>query len=284
MSPFRLLGALDGASPLILASPHSGTHLPPDFLAASRLAEPQLRRMEDAHVGALLEHCTALGVPLLEATHSRAVIDLNRAEDELDPGMFAGRVVAAPRLTERVRRGYGLFPRVAAPNQPIHAARLPASLAEERLATLHRPWHDALARGLQAARRRNGYAILLDIHSMPPLEGVAPPQLVLGDLHGQSAAPQLVDWLEQAFAQEGLKVGRNQPYAGGHTTERHGRPAESIHCVQLEFDRTLYMEMGSLTPTAGFTPLARLIGRVVGRLVGALPLQGLGGPLPLAAE
>jgi N-formylglutamate deformylase len=284
MTPFRLTGALDGASPLILASPHSGTHLPPGFLAGSRLAEPQLRRMEDAHVGTLLEPCAAAGVPILEATHSRAVIDLNRAEDELDPGMFAGRVVAVPRLTERVRRGYGLFPRVAAPNQPIHSGRLPASLAEQRLELLHRPWHAALAEGLAAARLRHGHALLLDIHSMPPLEGPAPPQLVLGDLHGRSAAPALVDWLDRAFADEGLKVGRNSPYAGAHTTERHGRPAEGLHCVQLEFDRTLYMDMRSLAPTPGFHRLSAMIARVVGRLVRATPLPGLGHPLPLAAE
>ena len=284
MTPYRLTGTLDGQSPLILASPHSGTHLPPAFLAGSRLAEPQLRRMEDAHVGALLAPCADLGIPLLEATHSRAVIDLNRAEDELDPGMFAGRVVAVPRLTERVRRGYGLFPRVAAPNQPIHGGRLPASLAEERLAALHRPWHGTLADGLEAARARHGFALLLDVHSMPPLDGIAPPQLVLGDLHGRSAAPALVDWLEQAFAQEGLKVGRNSPYAGGHTTERHGRPADRLHCVQLEFDRTLYMDMGSLAPTPGFARLSAIVARVVARLARELPLPGLGSTLPLAAE
>lgn len=284
MSPYRLTGVFDGATPLILASPHSGTHLPPEFLAASRLAEPQLRRMEDAHVGALLAPAAALGIPLIEATHSRALIDLNRAEDELDPGMFAGKVVAVPRLTERVRRGYGLFPRVAAPNQPIHSARLPASLAEERLAALHRPWHAALAQGLEAARIRHGFAVLLDIHSMPPLEGPSPPQLVLGDLHGRSAASALVDWLAEAFAGEGLKVGRNNPYAGGHTTERHGRPAAHLHCVQLEFDRTLYMDLGSLAPASGFSALSALISRVVARLSTALPLPGMRHPVPLAAE
>lgn len=284
MSPFRLTGTLDGASALILASPHSGTHLPADFLAGSRLAGPELRRMEDAHVGALLAPCARSGIPVLEATHSRAVIDLNRAEDELDPGMFVGRVVAVPRLTDRVRRGYGLFPRVVAPNQPIHAARLPPTVAAARLDALHRPWHDALARGLEAACSRHGFALLLDVHSMPPLDGVAPPQLVLGDLHGRSAAPALVNWLEQAFAGEGLKVGRNSPYAGGHTTERHGRPAEGLHCVQLEFDRTLYMDMGSLAPTAGFGQLSSMIARVVGRLAASLPLAGFESNVPLAAE
>jgi N-formylglutamate amidohydrolase len=282
--PWRLSGALDGASPLVLASPHSGTELPEGFLAASRLGPAALRRIEDAHVGALLAESAALGVPLLEATHSRAVIDLNRAEDEIDPSMFAGMVVRTPRLTDRVRRGYGLFPRVAGPNQLIHAGRLPPRLAEERLATLHRPWHTALADGLDRARQRHGYAVLLDIHSMPPLEGIDPPRLVLGDLNGQSAAPQLVCWLESAFQAEGLKVGRNIPYAGGHTTERHGRPSEGLHCVQLEFDRTLYMEMGSLAPHQGFAPLAALIARVVAGLGRSLPITGLGTAIPLAAE
>jgi N-formylglutamate amidohydrolase len=107
---------------------------------------------------------------------------------------------------------------------------------------------------------------------------------VLGDLHGRSAAPALVDWLEQAFADEGLKVCRNSPYAGGHTTERHGRPVDGLHCVQLEFDRTLYMEMGSLAPTTGFARLSAMIARVVVRLARTVPLPGLGQRLPLAAE
>jgi len=284
MSPYRLSGVLDGTSPLILASPHSGRELPPGFLASSRLDAPALRRMEDAHVGALLAGCAGLGIPVIEATHSRAVIDLNRAEDELDPSMFAGAVVRSPRLTDRVRRGYGLFPRVAAPNQPIHSARLSPALAEERLAALHRPWHETIAAGLAAARLRHGFAVLLDIHSMPPLDGSAPPRLVLGDLHGQSAAPALVGWLEAAFQAEGLKVARNSPYAGGHTTERHGRPPEGLHCVQLEFDRTLYMDPGSLAPHAGFAPLAAMIARVAGTLRERLPLAGFGPSFPLAAE
>jgi N-formylglutamate amidohydrolase len=284
MNPFHLTGALDGAVPLLLASPHSGTHLPADFLAASRLGRHALRRIEDAHVGALLGPAAARGIPLLEATHSRAIIDLNRAEDELDPGMFSGAVTATPRLTERVRRGYGLFPRIAAPNQPIHEGRLPASLGLARIESLHRPWHAAIAAALQAARARHGFAVLLDVHSMPPLDGPAPAQLVLGDLHGQAATPALVDWLHRAFEAEGLTVGRNVPYAGGHTTELHGRPARGLHCVQLEFDRSLYMDPGSLAPHTGFAPLARRIADVMGGLLAALPGLGLSPDLPLAAE
>ncbi|MGL6042849.1 MAG: N-formylglutamate amidohydrolase, partial [Sandaracinobacteroides sp.] len=241
MTPFHQTAVLDGSVPILLASPHSGTFFPPGFLAASRLGAHALRRIEDAHVGALLAPAAALGLPLLEATHSRAVIDLNRAEDEFDPEMFQGASLATARLTERVRRGYGLIPRVVGPNQPIHPGRLPAALLAQRIDQLHRPWHAAIAAGLQAAVRTHGFALLLDFHSMPPLEGAQPPQVVLGDLDGTSAAPSLVDWLEQAFAGHGLKVARNAPYAGGHTTQLHGKPHLGQHCVQVELDRSLYM-------------------------------------------
>ena len=283
-APYSLAGRLDGSRPILLASPHSGTHLPADFLANSRLDTHALRRIEDAHVGALLGPAAATGLPLLEATHSRTVIDLNRAEDELDPSMFAGAVTGTPNISDRVRRGYGLFPRVAAPNQPIHLARLPAETGAARIERLHRPWHRAIGQGLAQAAARHGHALLLDVHSMPRLDGDHPATLVLGDRHGRSAAPNLVGWLEAAFTARGLKVARNAPYAGGHTTERHAAPDGGIHCVQLEFDRTLYMDTATLRPHGGFHPLAALIADVLAALEPALPALGLGRQLPFAAE
>lgn len=283
-APYHLTGALDGSRPILLASPHSGTHMPADFLATTRLDVRALRGIEDAHVGALLAPAAAAGLPLMEAVHSRAVIDLNRAEDELDPSMFQGSVTAAPRITERVRRGYGLFPRVVAPNQPIHQTRLPAGTGADRIARLHRPWHAAIDAALGRALARHGHAVLLDVHSMPGLEGTDPAALVIGDLHGRSAAPALVDWLHSAFAAQGLKVARNMPYAGGHTTERHGRPLMGIHAIQLEFDRTRYMDTGTLKPHAGFAPLSACIAAVLAGLEPALAGLGLGRQQPLAAE
>ncbi len=285
MRPYRLSGAFGGATPLILSSPHSGQWFPPEFLAVARLPVPALRRLEDAHVGALLKDSAALGVPLLEATHARAVIDLNRAESEYDPAMIAGTLAPPPLASERVRRGYGLFPRLAGSGQLIHGARIPAAVAAERIAALHRPWHSALHEGLQAAHRRHGHAVLLDVHSMPSLEGADPARLVLGDRRGESASPALIDWLEQAFRAEGLKLARNDPYAGGHTTAHHGRPLDGFHAVQLEFDRALYMDPATLKPHPGFALLAAQISRVIEALVAALPTLGLGGePVALAAE
>lgn len=286
MKPYRLSGSLGGGFPLLLSSPHSGQWFPPEFLADARLPVPALRRLEDAHVGALLKDSAALGIPLLEATHARAVIDLNRAEGEYDPAMLAGALMSPPIASERVRRGYGLFPRLAGTGQPIYGARIAASVAQARIAGLHRPWHAALQTGLAAARLRHGHAVLLDVHSMPRLDGASPAQVVLGDRQGASACAALVDWLEAAFTRLGLKVVRNDPYAGGHTTALHGRPQAGVHAVQLEFDRTLYMDPATLQPHAGFAELSAGIAGVMAGLLAVLPELGLGAGMdvPLAAE
>ena len=282
--PFRLIGRIDGTSPLLLASPHSGQWLPAAFLAGSLVPAATLRRLEDAHVGALLRDSTHGGVPLIEATHGRALLDLNRAEHEYDPAMLAGRLTLAARPSDRVRRGYGLFPKLAAPGLPIHKAPIDAATAAARVEALHRPWHRAIAAALAAARARHGFAVLLDVHSMPPLHGARAAQLVLGDRFGQSAAPALVGWLEAAFAAEGLRVARNQPYAGGHDIDRHGTPRVGIHAVQLEFDRGLYMDPESLVPHPGYHVLAKTLARVVSGLGDWLAGRPFPGELPLAAE
>ena len=75
--------------PLVLASPHSGTEYPADFLAASRLDPVALRRSEDSFVDELFGAGPRLGAPLLSARFPRAYVDVNREAYELDPGMFA---------------------------------------------------------------------------------------------------------------------------------------------------------------------------------------------------
>ncbi len=281
---FRRTGLADGRTPLVLASPHSGRLLPDDFHHTAQLPALVLRRLEDAHVGALLRQAAQNGVVLFEALHARAAIDLNRAPHEYDPAMIAGQLAMAARPSARVNNGYGLFPKIAAPGQPIHRQPIPAAVAEQRIAMLYRPWHAALAQALQTAHARHGYAILLDVHSMPGLRADRPARIVLGCCHGNSAAGQLVDWLQDWFETAGLRVARNTPYAGGFTTAHHGRPAQGIHAVQIEIDRNLYMDPYSLAPHAGFACMVAMLANLVADLQRSLPLAGLLPELPAVAE
>ena len=258
-APFARSGDTAGRFPLVLASPHSGRDYPADFLARTRLTLAQLRRGEDAYVDALLDGAAASGVPRLSARYGRSWLDLNRSPHELDPAMYVEPLDHhADHTTDRVVAGLGVVPRIAAAGLDIYPTRLRLHDARARVAHAHAPWHEALADLLAAARARHGYALLLDCHSMPtpaPVAGGAP-QIVVGDLHGRSAAPALVTAIERHFSAHGWRVARNAPYAGGYTTARHGDPGRGVHAVQIEIDRALYMDPARLVRHMGFPAVA----------------------------
>jgi N-formylglutamate deformylase len=281
-SSFSVSGETDGRWPLVMASPHSGREYPPAFLAAARLGPQQLRRAEDPLVDELLDGVA--GVPVLRARYARAFLDLNRAADELDPAMFEGAPPHAPRHTDRVAAGLGVLPRVAAQGMDIYRRRLAPAEAAARIAALHLPWHARITELLDRARARHGFAILLDCHSMPTPQGQMAPQIVLGDRHGTSASETLVALIEAHFRACGWRVGRNIPYAGGHTTEFHGRPAEGVHAVQIEIDRSLYLEPYRIQRNARFGAVAAALATLAARLCEDAAGLGLEPPFREAAE
>jgi N-formylglutamate amidohydrolase len=279
---FSMSGDCDGRWPLLMTSPHSGREFPPAFLGMSRLSIAQLRRAEDALVDELLAGVTQ--VPVMRARFGRAFLDLNRGAEELDPVMFEGAMSVPAISSERVAAGLGVIPRIAGHGLDIYRRRLPAAEAERRLASLHRPWHMRIGELLARARARHGHAILIDCHSMPTPVGINPPQIVLGDRFGQSAAPALVTMIEQHFLRAGWRVTRNKPYAGGHTTVFHGDVANGIHAVQIEIDRSLYIEGRTLTRHSGFDRVQAIMTALATDVVAAAPAMGLDPALREAAE
>ena len=285
-SPYHIIGPADPATPVMLASPHSGREYPAAFLAQSRLSLNQLRRAEDAYVDDLLAGVVTLGVPLIAARYGRAYLDLNRDADEIDPAMIADALPpSAGQASDRVAAGLGVVPRIAAQGLDIYSSRLRLAEVESRVGALHRPYHDAVAAMLARARARHGYAVLLDCHSMPtPPGAAAAPQFVLGDLHGRNAAPQLVEMLAATIAAAGYRVARNAPYAGGYTTLHHANPAGGVHVVQVEVDRALYMDQARLARHNGFAAVAATLKRLVETLMTLAPGLGLEGGRREAAE
>src|SRR6201987_1557690 len=108
--------------PLVLASPHSGSEYPADFLAASRLDPVALRRSEDSFVDELFGAAPRLGAPLLSARFPRAYVDVNREAYELDPSMFAEPLPKFVNASSsRVRMGFGTIARIVASGEEIYA-------------------------------------------------------------------------------------------------------------------------------------------------------------------
>src|SRR6202162_621614 len=75
--------------PLVLDSPHSGALYPEDFAYCCPL--PVLRRAEDCYVDELFDAAPSHGATLIGAVFPRSYIDVNRAADDLDPGLLARR-------------------------------------------------------------------------------------------------------------------------------------------------------------------------------------------------
>ncbi|MDX2236558.1 MAG: N-formylglutamate amidohydrolase [Hyphomonadaceae bacterium] len=253
-APFALIEPLRRTSALVFASPHSGRRYPESLLALTRVPVAALRRSEDAYVDELFAGAAAHGAPLLSGTIGRAFVDLNRDPGELDPDMYADRLGAAPSAASpRVQAGLGAIPRIAADGQALYAGKLAAAEAERRLGAVHRPYHAMLASLLDEARGHFGCAILIDCHSMPSCaRGPQAPDIVLGDRFGASCHPAITALVEATLRRMGYRVARNAPFAGGHTTQTYGRPARSLHALQIEVSRGLYLDERTLNRTSGF--------------------------------
>lgn len=203
---------------------------------------PALRGLEDRHADSL-----GLGArrseTLFVAERARAWIDLNRAEHERDPRLDDGASMIGRPQSAKLRSGLGLVPRRVGNSGDIWSRRLSGEEVAERIRADHRPYHAAIDAALASARARFGIAVLLDIHSMPPLgDPATAPRLVLGDRFGKSSASRFIGRIEGIARAYGVASAANAPYSGGHILERHADPRRGIHAVQLEFDRSLYLD------------------------------------------
>lgn len=283
--PFDIVepGYLD--CPLVFSSPHSGCVYPRRFLESARLDARALRRSEDAFVDELFANVVAIGAPLIRARFPRAYLDLNREPYELDPRMFDGRLPGfANTRSVRVAGGLGTIARVVGESQEIYAGRLCVKEALARIERLYKPYHACLRAMLDRAHRQFGIALLVDCHSMPSVPTLAPvtgdrrikTDFVVGDRYGTSSETDFVETLERAMRRLGYVVQRNKPYAGGYITEHYGAPQGGYHAIQIEVNRSLYMDESRLTRTDRFAAVAADIGAVASALADVVATHGLG--------
>lgn len=255
---------------VVFASPHSGNRYPSGFVQASRLDPLTLRRSEDAFIDELFAAAPSLGAPLLRAHFPRAYVDPNREAWELDPAMFEDELPDYVNTASlRVRVGLGTIARVVANGAEIYRARLSFSEARDRIEALYVPYHRQLASLVDTTLGRFGRSLLIDCHSMPSVGGPTDRDpgrrrvdFVLGDCHGSSAAPIVMETIAGAVKREGFTLSRNDPYAGGFTTRHYGAPERGRHAFQIEINRGLYMDETRIERSAGFSPLASAIGRI----------------------
>ncbi len=282
--PYHLSRPDQLRSSVVFASPHSGDDYLQSFVKSSVLDRHSIRSSEDAFVNVLVDAAPGHGAPLLSALVPRAYVDLNRSPDELDPALIEG--VRRQSHNPRVASGLGVIPRVVANGRAIYRGKMSLARARQRIADYWQPYHAVLQSLLDEAHQRFGQVILVDCHSMPheAMDGITRhnrqrPEIVLGDRFGAAASGEIVDLVESAFAAAGLKVARNTPFAGAYVTQAYGRPSRRQHAIQVEIDRSLYMDEKTIRPNGNFKAFRALMRQVTGEIA-AIGYDRM----PLAAE
>ncbi len=278
--------------PVLIAVPHGGRVYPDALRERMRQPDYSSVRLEDRfidHVAAEIAQQTGAG--LLIANAPRAMIDLNRASDDIDWDMIGEMMAEKPphsAANRRARSGLGLVPRRLPGLGEIWTGPLPHKELTARIDQIHAPYHAALGNSLEQLRDRWGAALLVDLHSMPPLKkrhsDDAPAQLVVGDRFGASASDRIVARAINSLSSQGARVTHNRPYAGGYVLDRHGSPARNIHAVQIEVCRSLYLDLSTHKPAAGVGPLAAMLTRMVRDMAQEVTAMIRHSDQPLAAE
>lgn len=253
---------------VIFASPHSSRDYPWSFLRNTVLDAKTIRSSEDAFVDRLYDSAPQHGAVFLKAGAPRAFVDLNRAPDELDPALIEG--VVQRKNNPRVATGLGVIPRVVANGRSIYHGKLSLREAQYRIDTYWQPYHNTLQRLMTENVDRFGQAVLIDCHSMPR-EAVSQlsrtvagrPDIVIGDRFGASASAGIVDQIEAIFASYGFNVARNSPFAGAYMVQHYGRPAKGRHAVQVEIDRSIYMDEANIEPSKDFATIRVVLRRII---------------------
>lgn len=282
VAAFSVSRRAPSAIPVLVAVPHAGRTYPPSLLARMRDPARAGMRLEDRYADLLARRIVQeTGAGLIVAHAPRAMIDLNRAPSEMDWEMLAeGRPAgqALVRSGRRARGGLGLVPRRLPGMGEIWKDRMTRAELDARMAGIHAPYHAALAAELAELRRRWGSALLIDLHSMPPLgaerQGQRSAEFVIGDRFGSSCAGVLCAAAFDHFAASARRAAHNRPYAGGYILDRHTAPSQGLHGIQVEVCRSTYLDERLDEPGIDFESISAVLAGLVRRLADEMAVLG----------
>ncbi len=240
--------------PLVFDSPHSGDIYPDHF--KYDCAFEDLVKTEDKYVDDLFDAALQFGGTLLSALFPRAMIDLNRARDDIDPELYEGEwpygddCPANP--SNRSLAGIGLIRRLLRPDLPIYNNKLSLKDIKYLIDTYYDPYHQKLEELLDTAHAQHGKVYHINCHSMPSsaltsgalgrINPASTPDFVLGDRDGTTCDIDFTHNLRDFIKSIGYKVAINNPYKGVELVERYSNPAHGRHSIQIEINRALYLD------------------------------------------
>ncbi len=234
------------AKPIFISIPHSGEQVPPEAPWLTGLPESVLmcdvdRYVHELYAPAILEN----KLPAIIAEWHRYVVDLNRLPDDIDQDSVLDSANAPGTFTtglhwSKTTTGIALMPK------PISREQHDAIVSK-----CYEPFHHKVREMYQKMKTEGGDAKVyhIDAHSMPSKgtaahrdPGANRPQIVVSDFDGRSCEPRFKDLVIQSYKDAGFEVGYNWPYKGGRITQTYGKPEDGQHALQVELNRSLYMD------------------------------------------
>lgn len=221
-----------GHLPILISMPHTASFIPSSI--KERMTTQGLNTPDaDWHIDTLYDFAREMGASMLYATHSRYVVDLNR--DPVDTDLYPGQVKT------------GICPLQTFSGEDIYKNGEEPDAIERvnRIAAYWQPYHEALAQELAVIKKRYGFAILYDAHSiasrLPRLFEGRLPDLNLGTVHGKSCAEGMAQAALEAAKNSGYSHALNGRFIGGYITRHYGDPDNGIHALQMELAQENYM-------------------------------------------
>lgn len=232
--------------PLFVTVPHSGEVIPRETPWLQGLKEEVVMCDVDRFVDRLYTPALeSLQLPFIIAETHRYAADLNRLESDID----ALSVVGGAESPERFSPGIGLHWARTTHGEILMPQPMTQDLHKRLVELYHRPFHKKVNDLFESYLSQGASDIYqLDAHSMPSQgtsahkdPGQTRAEIVISDYLGKSCAPQFKDLVISAYEEAGLEVAYNTPYIGGRITQRYGQPELGRHCIQVEINRSLYM-------------------------------------------
>lgn len=236
MNPFNIIPAAQGEVPIVISVPHCGTLFPDEI--KNDFKEDLIVAPDDTDwfVDKLYDFAPAMGITMIAAVYSRWVIDLNR-DPKSRPLYSDGRIITA------------LCPTTTFLGEPLYRDERKDVAEEEisrRLSAYYFPYHQKIQGLLNERKAKFGKVLLWDCHSIRQrVKTIQPdnfPDLILGDVDGQSADAELIHLSLENLKNHGYSLQHNHPFKGGAITRHFGRPQEGQHALQLEMSKVNYMD------------------------------------------
>ena len=232
MSETEWLTEREGQAPLLVSLPHTGTVVPDEY--AGGLVSLWLARKDtDWWIERLYDFAADLDATIVRTAISRTVIDVNR--DPSGASLYPGQATT------------GLCPTTTFDGEPLYApgSEPDQDAIAERRERYFDPYHAALALQVARLRRHHPTIVVYDCHSIrsvvPRLFDGTLPHMNIGTNGGSSCAPALVETIAGLAAESGFQHVVDGRFKGGWITRSLGRPADSVHAVQMELACRGYM-------------------------------------------